>query len=257
MVPASPTNTASLMEQAQDVPGRWWVFYPEQPESWVNVSGARLVQFRCGRLVSDVDRLTEDDRVWFLNEIRKDVERGRRPRFILVNGAPQLSVEVMMELTERVTMTCTRKAWASNATKIMDDVRFSMAAMFSVDEAQPAPQVYSEYTNTQRVLQRMVPSAIAEDLGFQHQVKQEQQLAEDDQIIQEALKQGVDDTPTPEPTGQAANQTNDPNLDPALDPVLDPDVPPPPPGLQDLQTPGGVSSDQIVEGSASPKNPWV
>lgn len=189
------TNVGVPAPEFQDVEevvvpeDRVYVFYPEGPEDHVMVRGTKMRQFRNGRLISDVDGLTPDDLRWFRqqNMHLQRMNPSAPPKFVMWQGDPRGQSVLYMALQPRVTAVCTKKAAASNAQKITDDVTFTLQVMLSVTSQEPhLTDSWQGKAGTMRTIGALMPH-VQETLGYQQVIEAEAQQAEDERAIQEGL----------------------------------------------------------------------
>jgi len=144
-----------------------YVFSPEEPFLQIMVEG-RLVAFNNGRLDTKGGqfRLTQHEVQWFMSspnatrDIGLDREGNHQPRFVVWMDSMGPIAQAAPLLMERVMVTCGKKAWADNITKVTDDMRFTMAVMLSDDKGvadiQPQPIAGLQ------ALANAMPAAVAE-----------------------------------------------------------------------------------------------
>ncbi len=144
-----------------------YVFSPEEPFLQIMIEG-RLLKFNNGRLDTKggAFKLSQHEVQWFLNSplATRDLGRDRlgnpQPRFVVWMDSMGPLPQAAPLLMERVMMTCGKKAWADNITKVQDDMRFTMAVMLSGDDgvADIKPQPIAGL----QALANVMPSAVEE-----------------------------------------------------------------------------------------------
>lgn len=160
------TETIAREEQ------RTYVFCPDEPFLIVWVNG-RGLQFNNGRLVSTHYQnvpggngrreLSAADIEYFRLEEARAMARGEEPQFIVFDGEiddPVTKQVLSNYLRERVMRTCSRKAWASDPQKVMDDANLTLAAMMATDDGLPdVRNMPQDMPSIVRSLERTMPSA--------------------------------------------------------------------------------------------------
>lgn len=187
-----------------EVKNQAYVFSPEEPFLQIFVEG-RLLKFNNGRLDTKGGqfRLTQHEVQWFLNspEATKSLGDDRlgqaQPRFVVWMDSMGPIAQAAPLLMERVMMTCGRKAWADNITKVQDDMRFTMAVMLSGDDGiadiQPQPIAGLQ------ALENIMPAAMVEAgklLGYNPDLAAPNTVQEDaDSAAIQAAAKGLTEKP--------------------------------------------------------------
>lgn len=214
---------------------RTYVFCPDEPflKAWVN---GRALQFNNGRLVSthyqrtpgDNGRreLTASDIEFFRRHEAAALSRGEEPKYIVFDGEiddPTTKQVLSNYLRERVMRTCSRKAWAADPQKVMDDAALTLAAMMATDDGLPdVRNMPQDMPGLVRTMERSLPSAgkmlrdmIEMSRGFSMNPSQDyadmtDARKRDEEAIRIAASGNADDL-----SALAATQNNDPGAAPA------------------------------------------
>ena len=210
-----------------------YVFSPEEPFLQIFVEG-RLLKFNNGRLDTKGGQfaLTQHEVQWFLNspEAKRNLGLDRlgntQPRFVVWMDSMGPLAQAAPLLMDRVLVTCGKKAWADNITKVQDDMRFTMAVMLSGDrgvaDIQPSPIAGL------KALQSIMPSAVEEAgklLGYDPNLEAPNTAQEDADtaaIKAAAERQGVTAKPeapdAPPAPAEMAALVQQPDVEPAESP---------------------------------------
>lgn len=192
-----PWETAAAepaLDSSMVPPDRIYIFYPEEPFSFINLPGNKLRQFHNGRLMSDQDNLTEDD----LRYLVSQRDRQGQLRYLFCKGDPRADSGLRVRLQQRFTIVAAKKAAASNALKIVDDVNFMLLSAIAVTGDQPALQAFDGGgANQMRTIGALLPSAM-QDVEAKLQLTRFDDQERDAAVIAEAASGRVDDSPAPE-----------------------------------------------------------
>ena len=151
---------------------RTYVFCPSEPFLTVWVGG-RALKFNNGRLVSthyqrapganQRRELSDSDLAYFRQEEQRATARGEEPKYVVFDGEldDPITKQVLANyLRERVMHACSRKAWAADPQKVMDDTALTLAAMMATDDGLPdVRNMPQDMPGLVRTMERTMPSA--------------------------------------------------------------------------------------------------
>jgi len=157
---------------------RTFVYYPEEPDSYLYLAG-KMVHFVNGRVFTgEGGQIGEQDLAYF----EAVNQRLGLNKYLIHSGSP--TVQLILELTDRVTAVCASKAHASNPGKVTEDARFTLAVMLS--ESNIAVELPPLMSSSLQTVRRIMPN-VEQDPFFKQLVGQEEAARADDLAIRQGL----------------------------------------------------------------------